>query len=284
MTSSFALGYNTNGFAHHRLADALAILADHGYDGVALTVDVHHLDPKTTRDTDLAALGRRLRRLGLTAVVESGARFVLDPKRKHRPALLDDDGWRVRVNWLKRLVRIADAIGAPVVSLWSGVARDGMRVDDQLDRLAERLRPVLREAERASVALGFEPEPGMLVDRMARYRKLRRRIDSPAFGLTLDLGHLQCMGELPIADRVREWASDLVHVHAEDMVRGVHEHLPFGTGEIDYAPIVRALVETGYDGMVAVELSRDSHRAVDASRESIAYLRRVISSVTSSAR
>jgi sugar phosphate isomerase/epimerase len=284
VTSSFALGYNTNGFAHHRLADALAILADLGYDGVALTVDVHHLDPKTTRDADLVALGRRLRRLGLSAVVESGARFVLDPRRKHRPALLDDDGWRTRVNWLKRLVRIADALGAPVVSLWSGAARAGMRVDEQLDRLAERLAPVCREAERRNVALGFEPEPGMLVDRMARYRKLRKRIDSPAFGLTLDLGHLHCIGEVPIADRVREWAGDLVHVHAEDMVHGVHEHLPFGAGEIDYVPIVRALDETGYDGMVAVELSRDSHRAVDAARESIAYLRGVISSASSSSR
>ena len=37
--------YNTNGLAHHRLDDALALLADCGYDGVALTLDVQHLDP-----------------------------------------------------------------------------------------------------------------------------------------------------------------------------------------------------------------------------------------------
>ncbi len=39
------LGYNTNGLAHHRLLDAIALLADEGYESVALTLDAGALDP-----------------------------------------------------------------------------------------------------------------------------------------------------------------------------------------------------------------------------------------------
>ena len=78
--------YNTNGAANHRLDDALVLLAEAGYGGVALTLDHHHLDPYAP---DLAGraegLARRLEGLGLGIVIETGARFLLDPRRKHEP-------------------------------------------------------------------------------------------------------------------------------------------------------------------------------------------------------
>ena len=43
MTLRFA--YNTNGTANHRIEDAIRLIKDAGYDGVALTLDIHHLDP-----------------------------------------------------------------------------------------------------------------------------------------------------------------------------------------------------------------------------------------------
>ena len=33
------LGYNTNGMAHHRVVDAIDLLADEGYQSVAITLD-----------------------------------------------------------------------------------------------------------------------------------------------------------------------------------------------------------------------------------------------------
>ena len=44
---------------------------------------------------------------------------------------------------------------------------------------------------------------------------------------------------------VRRALPYLVHVQIEDMRRGVHEHLEFGEGEIDFAPVLAALTATG---------------------------------------
>src|ERR1700722_4941030 len=85
------LGYNTNGFAHHRLEDALTILAELGYQSVALTLDYNALNPYDAHfKAQLAVIKKLLRALGLRSVVETGARFLLDPRRKHQPTLVSD--------------------------------------------------------------------------------------------------------------------------------------------------------------------------------------------------
>ncbi len=88
------LGYNTNGLAHHRLSDAIALLAEEGYRSVALTLDAGALDPYVD-PSDLAGEVARtatlLDRHGLGRVVETGAgRFLLNPERLNiDPTLLD---------------------------------------------------------------------------------------------------------------------------------------------------------------------------------------------------
>ena len=81
------------------------------------------------------------------------------------------------------------------------------------------------------------------------------------------------MGEVPIAEHLRRWRELLRNVHIEDMRRGVHDHLMFGDGEIDFAPVLAALDEIGYAGGVHIELSRHSHNAVETARQALAFLR-----------
>jgi sugar phosphate isomerase/epimerase len=269
-------GYNTNGFAHHRLEDALCILADLGYGSVALTLDFHALNPyDPDLPRQLTAVKTLLQRRRLRSVVETGARFLLDPWHKHQPTLLspEPDRRARRLHFLSQAVDVAHELGSDAVSFWSGTPRDEASPATHLDRLVEGCLRLCDHAAARDVRLAFEPEPGMLIDTMDRFAELHDRVGHPAFGLTIDVGHLHCLGEVPIADRLWRWRHRLWNVHLEDMRRGVHDHLMFGEGEIDFGPVLRALDEGGYSGGVHVELSRHSHDAVNTARRALDFLR-----------
>lgn len=269
------LGYNTNGFAHHRLEDALTILAELGYRSVALTLDYHALNPYDA-DTprQLPLIRDRLRSLGLAVVIETGARFLLDPRRKHQPTLLsaDEPQRQQRLDFLRRAIDVAVALEAEAVSFWSGTPAPPANEETLMDRLVDGCRQLCEYAERRQMRLAFEPEPGMFVDTMKRWAELHRRVGHPRFGLTLDVGHLHCLGDTPIGPHLQAWREWLWNVHIEDMRRGVHDHLMFGAGDMDFAEIMAALADIDYQGGVHVELSRHSHDAVETARRALAFL------------
>jgi sugar phosphate isomerase/epimerase len=273
------LGYNTNGFAHHDPFDALEILAEIGYRSVALTLDQGPLNPFAADwPANLSRLKDALRRLQLKNVIETGARFLLDPRQKHEPTLVSasETERNRRIDFLKRSIDAAALLDSDCVSLWSGTRRDDASDEATLERLAESLRVVLRHATNSGVTLGFEPEPGMFIDTMKSFSRLLQWIDAPHLQLTLDVGHLWCQGELPIADYIARWGQRIVNVHIEDMRAGVHEHLMFGEGQMHFPPILDALAKTGYRGALHVELSRHSHEAPTAAKKAFDFLQPLI--------
>ena len=269
------LGYNTNGFAHHDPLAAIEILAQIGYRSIALTIDHGTLAPQATSsraqlvDIQAALQGHKLR-----CVIETGARFLLDPWTKHEPTLVsaDPSARQRRIDFYRYSLDLAAELHADCVSLWSGIVRESAPADAVLDRLAEGLDAVCHHADQVGIDVGFEPEPGMAIDTMSRFARLLECFVSPRLKLTLDIGHLFCQGELPLADPIRRWGSRIVNVHLEDMRAGVHEHLMFGEGEMAFPPIISALQETGFAGSVHVELSRHAHDAVNAARKAFAFL------------
>jgi sugar phosphate isomerase/epimerase len=253
--------YNTNGLANHRLDDAVDLLADAGYDGVALTLDVSHLDPFSA---DLARqterLGSRLARHGMGVVIETGARFLLDPRAKHEPTLVSPspDGRARRVDFLVRAARVGADLGAEAMSFWSGVPRAAVDREAARRWLVDGVRSLMDEVGHL-LPLAFEPEPGMLVETCAEYGELAAEV--PGLRLALDTGHCLANGEGEPQDLAREYAPSLGTVAVEGMRRGVHEHLPLDEGDMDLPAVLGALTGLDYRRLVCVELSRDSHRA-----------------------
>jgi sugar phosphate isomerase/epimerase len=269
------LGYNTNGLAHHDPLDAIRLLASIGYRSVAITIDHRTLNPEDPDlDGQIAAVAMLLEEYGLRSVIETGARFLLDPLVKHEPTLMTADpaARDRRVKFLQGAINIASELGSDCVSLWSGILRDDASEEVAFDRLETGLREVLDHAADRGMVIGFEPEPGMFIDTMAKYEQLIERIDVSQLRLTLDVGHLHCQGETPLHGQIRRWHQRLVNVHIEDMRRGKHEHLMFGEGDMDFPPVIAALKEIGYTGGLHVELSRHSHDGPAAARQAFDFL------------
>jgi sugar phosphate isomerase/epimerase len=273
------LGYNTNGLAFHRWSDALELLADLGYESVAITLDHDCLDPYGEGLAhEVARMAALLGRLKLASVVETGARFLLNPRVKHEPTLMSatPDERALRIDFLKRAIDIACDLGSDAVSFWSGILREEIPRETALARLADGCAEVVDHATSQKMNLGFEPEPGMFIESFAQFEELLQQVDAAVFGLTIDIGHVHCVEDGPIAGYLRQWSPRVVNVHIEDMRKGVHEHLRFGEGEIDFPPVMQALAEIGYTGGVHVELSRHSHIAPEVAHESLAFLRRAL--------
>ena len=53
-----------------------------------------------------------------------GARFLLDPRRKHHPSLLSAEGAQARLGFLLRCVEAAAELGAPIAIISTGPDRE----------------------------------------------------------------------------------------------------------------------------------------------------------------
>lgn len=274
------LGFSTNGIGDVDPATAVPALHALGYRSLAITPDRNLLDPfAIDREPQADRWRALLDAHGMIRVIETGARHLLDPRVKHEPTLVSADaaGRRRRVEFLRLAIDLAVRLGARCVSAWSGAVHDAADEDEAWGRLVAGLKPVLDDAAGRGIVIGFEPEPGMMIDTLARFEQLCDRLGHPHhLRLTIDIGHMTCMGEVPAAAVLGPWLGRVVNVHVDDMLPCRHEHLPLGAGEVAFGPVFEALAASGYDGGLHVELPRQSHRWFETARESALFLRRLV--------
>ena len=269
---NLSFGYSTTGFARYPLDEALESIARCGYRGVALTLDAQHCDPFTVEPPELARLRQLLETLRLRVVIETDARHLLNPQREHYPSLVSTEGRQIRLEFLRRAVDIARALGADCVSFWSGAAEPEVPEHLAWDWLVTGCLQLTEHAKRRGVQLAFEPVPGMLVDNTAKFEVLKKHISSARFGLTLDVAHAFCTETAPFRQVYGKFSTLIRNIHMADIRDRKPAHLPPGEGELDFVAILRVLANNRYPGLVNVELPHDGPHAAERARHALDFL------------
>jgi hydroxypyruvate isomerase len=193
-----------------------------------------------------------LKQHGLTCAIASSHGFV---KGFNNPA-----NWDYCSNLLRERIDQSAAFGCPSVITFTGM-RENIPDDEGMKNCIEGYKQIVGYAEQKKVTLCLEMlnsrdsshpmkgHPGYQGDHTDYCIDIIKQVGSPRLKLLFDIYHVQIM-DGDVIRRIRQYKEYLGHIHtAGNPGRGELDDQQ----EINYPPIMRALLEVGYEGYVGQE-------------------------------
>lgn len=162
---------------------------------------------------------------------------------------------------LTEAIELCAEVGYKRVITFTGMTPKGMDAEQAEKNCVALWKKVLPLAEKKGVTLCLEHlntrddshpmkgHPGYFGDDVDHCVRMIRKIDSPSFKLLFDVYHVQIMNG-DVIRRIRAYKDVIGHYHtAGNPGRAELDD----TQEINYPAVMRAILETGYDGYVAQE-------------------------------
>lgn len=207
-------------------------------------------------DKDIDAIERTMKEIGIGVATFQGS---------IRGVMVDKNDKDVYIEDMKKSIQVAQRLGAKAIFCMSDIMQEDRSVKPHAYEIpAEEMRAntiaVLKElapvAQQAGIMLVIEPL-NTLVDH-AGYSlysskegvEIVKAVNSPSVRLLYDAYHMQIM-EGNIIDTIRNNWQHFGHFHIAD-VPGRNQP---GVGELNYGNILKALKQTGYQGLVGFEFS-----------------------------
>jgi hydroxypyruvate isomerase len=175
-------------------------------------------------------------------------------------------GWAIPDDWdyctdlLTKRIDECKAFGVKTVITFTGIPKQPMSKDTGFANAVKGLKRILPHAEKQGVTLALEHlnsrvdenmkgHPGYVGDHMDWCIELCKELKSPAMKVLFDIYHVQIM-DGDVIRRLHQHKDYIAHVHtAGNPGRNEIDE----TQEINYKPIMQALLEIGYSGFVGQE-------------------------------
>ena len=205
---------------------------------------------------------------------------------------------------LDSAVRFAAAIGARIVNTTAGtppsdvrgpgastgeaVSQGGSRTAHAADyeRTARGLAEVADVAAGLGIEISLEVHQHSIADTSWSALHLLELIDRANVGVNPDLGNIYWTYDVPeessehailaLAPKARYWhCKNLRRVHIPELQRAIFLQVPLPDGDIDYRFALKAMLDTGYKGCLAVEGLRYGDQ-LHADGRSVAYVKHLL--------
>jgi len=166
------------------------------------------------------------------------------------------------VDAAKTYLDVFGRIGTPWVTVHASWPTSMFSAAEGIEWQSESLTLLEAAAREAGVGLMFEPVGSPHESREHLEILFARH---PQVRFHLDVGHFNLNQRNPL-EFARAFASRLVHVHLHDNDGSKDQHLPPGTGRIDWATFIPGL-KSIYDGTITLEVFVNERAYIKLARE-----------------
>jgi len=192
---------------------------------------------------------------------------VVNLKHKTNP-------WHYKV--FEAVIEFARRIKAEIIVYHCGVVKHSLDLTEREQKKHEvkQLRNLAQKAQEYGITIGVENT----VHSMDEVLEVVEAVNMPNVGITLDIGHLFIVANyrgLDFFSQLKKGLKKAVEIHVSDnfaespytyqdipdvdlfrFVYGIGDlHLPIGEGEIPYTKVFRMIRESGFKGIVTLEIN-----------------------------
>lgn len=257
------IGLSSLLFVNNTIEDCIKLSSRLGAECVEIIYDVPHFPPEYDQ-RKLSGIKEILESYGLGVSIHASF-WDLNPASHHREL------WELSLKQVKRSIDACRSLGGDITVMHFGkcpIPEAREFLEGAKRRYREFLSHCLPYAQERGVTLALENagrDPHSYPPTVNELEQLVSKLDGAK--ITLDIGHAHLVERRvgnratgsAIACHIKKLREHLVHLHIHDNRGRLDDHLPPGDGEINFKPVVEALREIKYDGLVIAELWNPKH-------------------------